>query len=141
MSIDVIRELDDYKPRGQKLLMYKRQLDYLEQTKISTAHFDDDHISGVKKHIMDSYDEMMCKKEELKVIIAREEFLNLKIDVAIDALENQAPLYAKLIRLRYIQNCTLEDVADRVGVHYTTVSRNMPKAENALKELLEIAML
>ncbi len=140
MSIDVIKELDEYNPRAQKILMYRRQLEYLEQTKISTAHFDDNHISGNKKDIMDSYDDMMCKKEELKVIIAREEFKNLKIDVAIDALEQVYPFYASLIKYRYLQNNTLETVADRLDCNYTTVTRNIPKAKNALKELLELAM-
>lgn len=138
MSIDVIKELEDYKSREQKILMYNRQLNYLEQTKISAAHFDDNHITGNKRDIMDSYDDMMCQKEELKVIIAREEFKNIKIDAAIEALELAHPLYASLLRCRYLQNHTLEMVADRLDCNYSTVARNIKNAENALKELLEL---
>ena len=80
----------------------------------------------------DVFDEVVERVTELQDLQEQKQ----RIDTAMEALESYKPDYAKLLRLRYIEGLSAEEVASKFNVVRQTLHRWEQKAINEITKLV-----
>ncbi|CUP59344.1 RNA polymerase sigma factor [Turicibacter sanguinis] len=134
--MNIVKLLGEYNERQQTISVNKSQLEYLEKIKVKSSSLSSD--SGSKKvSISEQYELLMTKKEDLKIIIAQDELINLTIDLSLNELESIEQELAKILRFKYIVGYKHEKIAKEVHLHPRTITRKHKIAINKLSTIME----
>ena len=134
--MNVVKLLDEYNERQQMISVNKSRLDFLEKIKIKSSSLSTD-VSSKRISISDQYELLMNKKEDLKVMIAQEELVNLTIDLALEELETYDQELANILKLKYIDGYKHELIDEKMHCHPRTITRKHKVALHKLSAIMK----
>jgi len=97
-----------------------------------------DHIRKTKKNVLLSgLDDDFVQENEDHLIGEEEvEFIKLKSDMALKAIQQLSPIYRMVFNLFVIENYSHREIAEKLGITQGTSKSNLAKAKIKLKQIL-----
>ena len=137
ITVAVIK-LKMYKQKHEVIAMKKSQLALLDSARIKTSSFSDD-VGGSRKDIHEKYNEIIEKKDRLKLEVIDLELEVTMIDTALKLMFDDMESESKIITARHVDHKSLKVISKELGFSEATIKRKLKKVEKEFARLLEIA--
>lgn len=130
-----------YKQKQEIIAMKRSQLTLLDSAKIKTSKLSDE-VGGTRKDIYDRYEDMLVKKEELRLEIIKLELELSAVDAALKLMDSKGKVMQEaknVISLRHMEDKSLVEIQIDLNMSESTVHRRLKKGEKEFTRLLNLA--
>ena len=133
-----IIKLKMYKQKHEVIAMKKSQLVLLDSARIKTSNLSDG-IGGSRKDIHERYNDILEKKERLRLELIDLELEVTTIDTALKLMFDDMEVECQAITARHVDHKSLKGISQELGFSEATVKRKLQKGEREFARLLEMA--
>lgn len=136
-----IIKLKMYKQKQEVIEMKESQLVLLESARIKTSKLSDES-GGTRKDIYDQLEDMLVKKEELRLEIIKLRLEQATVDAALKLMDGKGKLMEEakeIIKLRHMEDKSLMEIEIDLDMSESTVKRRLKKGEKEFTRLLKLA--
>ena len=136
-----IIKLKMYKQKQEVIEMKESQLVLLESARIKTSKLSDES-GGTRKDIYEHLEDMLVKKEELRLEIIKLRLEQAAVDTALKLMDGKGKLMEEakeVIKLRHMEDKSLMEIEIDLDMSESTVKRRLKKGEKEFTRLLKLA--
>lgn len=136
-----IIKLKMYKQKQEVIEMKESQLMLLDSARIKTSKLSDE-VGGNRKDIYDQYEDMLVKKEELRLEIIKLRLEQAAVDTALKLMDGKGKLMEEakeIVKLRHMEDKSLMEIEIDLDMSESTVKRRLKKGEKEFSRLLKMA--
>ena len=136
-----IIKLKMYKQKQEVIEMKESQLVLLESARIKTSKLSDES-GGTRKDIYEQLEDMLVKKEELRLEIIKLRLEQAAVDTALKLMDGKGKLMEEakeIIKLRHMEDKSLMEIEIDLDMSESTVKRRLKKGEIEFTRLLKLA--
>ena len=136
-----IIKLKMYKQKQEVIEMKESQLTLLDSARIKTSKLSDE-VGGNRKDIYDQYEDMLVKKEELRLEIIKLRLEQAAVDTALKLMDGKGKLMEEakeIVKLRHMEDKSLMEIEIDLDMSESTVKRRLKKGEKEFSRLLKMA--
>lgn len=130
-----------YKQKQEVIEMKESQLMLLDSARIKTSKLSDE-VGGNRKDIYDQYEDMLVKKEELRLEIIKLRLEQAAVDTALKLMDGKGKLMEEakeIVKLRHMEDKSLMEIEIDLDMSESTVKRRLKKGEKEFSRLLKMA--
>ena len=136
-----IIKLKMYKQKQEVIEMKESQLVLLESARIKTSKLSDES-GGTRKDIYEQLEDMLVKKEELRLEIIKLRLEQAAVDTALKLMDGKGKLMEEakeIIKLRHMEDKSLMEIEIDLDMSESTVKIRLKKGQKEFTRLLKLA--